>query len=197
MGARARLFEHPTVYSAWQAPFAREKFAPVERRLRGHESRRVLDVGCGTGTNAARFDGVDYVGVDINDRYLQVARRRFRGRFITADLTTYDVSMLGTFDTILVNSFLHHLPDADVARILARLAGMLTADGRVHILELVLPDQKSPAWFMARLDRGRFARPLPEWCALFSAAFEAAVIEPYTFGGNLWSMIYFQGGRKA
>ena len=74
MGARERLMEHPAVYAAWQAPFAAQKFAPVERALRAHDVRRVLDVGCGTGTNADRFKDADYVGVDINERYLEVAR---------------------------------------------------------------------------------------------------------------------------
>ena len=193
MGIRERLFEHPAVYRAWQAPFAEEKFAPVERRLRDREIRRVLDVGCGTGTNANRFKNAEYVGIDINERYLRMARTRFGGQFIQADLTTADLSSLGTFDTVLVNSFLHHLADADVERILTRLTGSLAPDGRVHILELVLPERVSPAWIMARLDRGRYARAFDRWRDLFSAVFEPSIVEPYYFGGKLWSMIYFQG----
>ena len=197
MGVRERLFEHPAVYRAWQAPFAEEKFAPVERRLRDREIRRVLDVGCGTGTNANRFKHVEYVGIDINERYLQMARARFGGQFVQADLTTADLSSLGTFDTVLVNSFLHHVADADVERILTRLTAALGPDGRVHILELVLPERVSPAWVMARLDRGRYARPLDRWREMFSAVFEPSVVEPYYFGGGLWSMIYFQGRLRA
>jgi SAM-dependent methyltransferase len=75
-----RILEHPAVYAAWQAPFASQKFAPVERHLAHHDVRRILDVGCGPGTNAPRFAGADYVGVDINERYLVIAREKFRGR---------------------------------------------------------------------------------------------------------------------
>jgi SAM-dependent methyltransferase len=191
--ARDRLMEHPAVYAAWQAPFAAQKFAPVERRLREREVRRVLDVGCGTGTNAARFDGVDYVGVDINERYLRMARARYSGMFVQADLTTSELASLGTFDTILVNSFLHHVSDEHVAAILSRLATLLAPDGRVHILELVHPPQMSLARMMAKLDRGRYARPVEKWGDLFRAAFEPVITEPYTFGGGLWAMVYFQG----
>jgi SAM-dependent methyltransferase len=196
MGAREWLFENPTVYSAWQAPFAASKFAPVERRLRSMTMRRVLDVGCGAGTNAARFANLDYVGVDINERYLKVARRRHRGRFINADLTQADLSGLGTFDTVLLNSFLHHVSDAHVERILAHIPPLLSADGRVHILELVLPERLSMARVMAQIDRGRFARPIDDWRRLFSAAFEPVVVEPYWLGGGLWSMVYFQGRAR-
>ena len=197
MGARERLLEHPAVYSAWQAPFAAQKFAPVERWLRDHTIRRVLDVGCGAGTNAAHFSGADYVGVDLNERYLQAARARFRGQFVQADLTSADLSSLGTFDMILANSFLHHVTDRDAERILAQLSPLLARDGTIHILDLVLPPRKSPAWMMARLDRGAYARPIERWRGLFGSAFAPILFEPYFFGGGLWSMVYFQGRRKS
>jgi len=191
-----RVLEHPAVYGAWQAPFASSKFAPVERQLAGREVRRVLDVGCGPGTNARRFAAADYVGVDINDRYLAIARNRYRGRFVHADLQTADLAGMGTFDTILVNSFLHHLPDDAVARVLHQLGPRLEPDGRVHLLELVDPERRSLAQMMARLDRGRFARPFAVWRRLFETHFESVSIEPYAFGGGLWSMVYFQGKRR-
>ncbi len=197
MGARERLMEHPSIYAAWQAPFAARKFAPVERWLRNHRVHRVLDVGCGAGTNAGHFSGVEYTGIDVNERYLQAASARFRGRFVRADLTSTDLSSLGTFDMILANSFLHHVSDSDAQRILAQLSPLLAADGTIHILDLVLPGRKSLAWIMARLDRGRYARPVEHWRALFGSAFEPITFEPYFFGGPLWSMVYFQGRRKS
>jgi SAM-dependent methyltransferase len=190
-----RLLEHPLIYAAWQKPFVAQKFAPVERALRREDLGRVLDVGCGPGTNAARFKDFDYVGVDINEQYLAIARSKHPGRFIQADLGSADLSALGRFDTILVNSFLHHLSDPAVERTLAQLQTLLDPAGKVHILELVLPQRRSLARMMARLDRGKYARPLSAWHALFCAYFEPLVEEPYDFGGGLWAMIYFQGRR--
>ena len=190
------MLEHPAVYALWQAPFAKWKFAPIERRIAGHAIRRILDVGCGPGTNAARFDGADYVGVDINDHYLAIARSKYRGRFVQADLARADLAPLGRFDMILVNSFLHHVHDPDVERILGQLSQMLSEGGRVHMLELVLPERKSLAWMMARLDRGRFARPLEQWRDMFARAFHPTVEEAYMLGGGLWSMVYLQGQRR-
>ena len=104
-----RLLEHPLIYAAWQAPFVAQKFAPVERALRRSEIRRVLDVGCGPGTNAARFDGIDYVGVDINERYLAIARSKYPGRFVQADLENGSPWPLGEerFGAIVVTNYLH------------------------------------------------------------------------------------------
>ena len=101
------LLEHPLVYSVWQAPFVEQKFAPAQRRLRNMAIRRVLDVGCGPGTNAKRFQHAEYVGIDINERYLAVGRSKYQGQFIHADLEISDLSSLGAFDTIVVNSSCH------------------------------------------------------------------------------------------
>ena len=192
-----RVMENPVVYRLWQAPFAQRKFAPVERQLGRGTIGRVLDVGCGPGTNAARFAGGDYTGIDINAEYLTMARATYQGRFVQADLAVEVPPGLGSFDTIIVNSFLHHLPDTAVANVLAQLRTLLAPEGRVHILELVIPTRFSLATPMARMDRGRYARTLAAWQKLFDATFETVVFEPYHFGGGLWAMVYFQGKGPA
>ena len=192
-----RVMEQPWVYRLWQAPFADRKFEPVQRQLNLKRPRRVLDVGCGPGTNAPRFHGADYVGIDINDHYLQLGRTRHPGLFVQADLSTADLSHLGRFDVILVNSFLHHLPDDGVAHILSRIPKLLDTDGRVHILELVMPGKRKLATVMARLDRGRYARTQEEWKTIVRATLRAGQsIEPYMLGKWLWAMLYFQGRVK-
>jgi hypothetical protein len=50
---------------------------------------------------------------------------------------------------------------------------------------------------MARLDRGRYARPLAAWRDLLVAHFDPLVFETYSVGGGLWAMLYFQGGGKS
>ena len=192
----ARVMEDPRVYAIWQAPFAQQKLAPLERHIGDRRVKRILDVGCGPGTNAERFRDAEYVGVDINDRYLTTARARYRGQFVQADLASAELSDLGTFDTILVNSLLHHLSDSEVTSLLTRVTHLLDADGRVHVLELVQPDRLSVPSLMAYLDRGRYARRIDHWRTLLNASFEPLVVEPYTFGGGLWAMIYFQGRAR-
>ena len=191
-----RLMEQPWVYYLWQAPFADRKFRPVQQQLASTSPRRVLDVGCGPGTNATRFAGADYVGVDINEHYLEMGRTRYPGTFVQADLSSADLSHLGRFDVVLVNSFLHHLSDEGVEHILSRIPGLLAADGRVHILELVLPHRASLATLMARLDRGRYPRAVAAWITIFERHFDPVVVQPYMLGKWLWAMLYFQGKAK-
>jgi SAM-dependent methyltransferase len=191
-----RLLESSLVYRAWQAPFADQKFRPVRRFIDARPPARVLDIGCGPGTNARHFLGSDYVGVDINEDYLALARRRYSATFVCADLAADRLPVLGRFDLVLVNSVLHHLADDAAERVLHQAAQCLTDDGSAHVLELVMPDASSPARLMARLDRGRFARSLTAWQELLARRLNTVVFEPYSFGGGLWSMVYFQGRAK-
>ena len=128
-----RAFEHPLVYRTLQAPFRERKLAPVLRRLRGHPEMRVLDVGCGPGTNAAHFCGMQYTGIDINPEYIANAQRRFPGRFLVGDVTNPSVLPAEQFDCVLLNSLMHHLDDASVDGLLGRLGRFLAARGAMHI----------------------------------------------------------------
>jgi SAM-dependent methyltransferase len=195
----APLLEQPLVYRLWQAPFARRKLEPFLAHTDIARLGRVLDVGCGPGTNAALFLRADYLGVDWNDTYIRYARRRHPGRFVTADARAFQVAPGELFDGILVNSLLHHLGDQDVRKVLSNLGSLLAAGGAIHILELVLPAEPGPARLLARLDRGESARPLEAWRTLFAEAFATDVFEPYTVGGlgiSLWHMVYFKGRRN-
>jgi trans-aconitate methyltransferase len=191
--------ESPVVYRLWIAPFVEQKLRPIRAHIELTRVRRVLDVGCGPGTNTSLFSGSDYLGIDINESYIESARRRHRRTFVTADVTTYRVADHERFDLILVNSLLHHLDDSSTVGLLEHLSGLLTDDGLVHVLELVLPDGASVARFLARHDRGKFARPLDRWSSLLGSVLKPVLIEPYGVGVpgvTLWNMVYFMGRAK-
>lgn len=195
----ARVMENTLAYRLWQAPFADEKFAPIAAHNDLQRVRRVLDVGCGPGTNAAYFAHADYTGIDMNDAYLEHARRKFGRTFIAADVTQYRVATSERFDFVLLNSLLHHIDDTGVEKLLAHLATLLSDDGHVHIIDLLLPDEASVARFLARADRGEYPRPMAQWREMFTKSFDAVVFEPFTLrrmGVDLWRLVYFKGRAK-
>ena len=196
MKSYARLMENTLAYRVWQAPFAERKLAPLYVHNDVAGARRVLDVGCGPGTNTAHFARAEYLGVDFNPAYIESARRRHGREFVVADVTKYESAPDQRFDLILANSFFHHIDTASARRILAHLATLLSDDGHVHVFDLVLPEGRSVSRFLARADRGEYPRPLDEWRELFTGAFEPVVFEPYPLGAagmTLWNMIYFKG----
>lgn len=196
----SRIMENTLAYRLWMMPFAEKKLAPVFANNDMRSVRRVLDVGCGPGTNTAHFAGSDYLGIDINSEYIQYARRRHGRSFVVADVTKYAVDPSQRFDFILVNTFLHHVDEAATRRILSHLATLLTVGGNVHIIELVLPPEPSIPRRLAEWDRGEYPRPLGEWRAIFCDYFDQVVWEPYTVGAlgtALWQFVYFKGRHRA
>ena len=192
----ADLMNHTWAYRAWQAPFAEAKLRPLFAHNDFSRVRRVLDVGCGPGTNAHHFANVDYTGLDINPGYIADARRRHGRDVRVADVTRLEQGSIEPADLVLVNSLLHHLDDDETHRTLASLPPLVAPGGAVHILDLVLPDTFSPARVLAKLDRGRYARPADAWRSIFRGHFVEQVFEPYVFSG-LWAMVYFRGSLSS
>ncbi len=196
----ARLMDNTLAYRVWQAPFAERKIAPLFEHTDVAAARRVLDVGCGPGTNAHHFEYAEYLGIDFNPAYIESARRRHGREFIVADVTTYEVAPDRRFDLILANSLFHHIDDAGTRRILAQLPTLLTPDGFVHIFDLVLPARPSVSRFLARADRGDHPRSAEAWRTLFTESLEPVVFETYPLGAaglTLWNMVYFKGRARS
>ena len=193
------IMNWPLVYKLWMAPQAERKFAPIARHNDLSRVRRVLDVGCGPGTNTHHFSSAEYLGIDWSQRYIRDARHRHNRQFLVADVSEYFVPPDQRFDFILLNSLIHHIDAAASRRILSHLNGLLTSDGSIHIVELVLPKAATLARAMARADRGKFPRGLDGWRKVFTEFFDEAVFEPFDLkycGVTVWNLVYFKGYAK-
>lgn len=191
-----QIMENTHAYRLWQAPFVAQKLAPLVAHNGLGRVPRVLDVGCGPGINTPYFRNSDYWGVDWNPEYIECTRRRFQRNFVVADVTRYTVSPGERFDFILVNSFLHHIDASNLYRLLSHLGTLLTDGGHVHLLDIMLPAQASTMRFLARMDRGKFVRPVKKWLEMVQQTYESAAIVHFdlkAFGTALWNMVYFKG----
>jgi len=193
------LLEQPFLFNLSQIPFTRQKFARILKHNDLSKARSVLDVGCGPGTNAINFAHTAYSGIDINPRYIELARRRFHRDFLVADATSYRAPEGARYDFILVNSFLHHIDTHHVSRILEHLSTLLAPDGYLHCIELVLPERNGIPLLFAKIDRGRFARPLSSWQQLFQLHLQTETLEAFSighFGCRIMDLVYFKGRAK-
>lgn len=134
----------------------------------GHSGGRLLDVGCGPGTNAALLHGWNYLGVDLNPKYIETAHQRYpEKRFAVADATQLNVE--GTFDVVLINSLMHHLDDAGCLNLLLSLHALLADSGFIVIQEPLVPETgKRIQNFLMDQDRGDHFRRLDHWRELFA-----------------------------
>jgi ubiquinone/menaquinone biosynthesis C-methylase UbiE len=107
------LVEAHRYSSEWHIPMAAD-FASAG-------GLKVLEIGCGLGTDGAQFAeaGADYTGVDLTDAAVELARKRFElfalpGKFQTADAENLDFAD-DSFDLVYSHGVLHHTPDTKKA----------------------------------------------------------------------------------
>src|SRR5918912_596483 len=111
MGTRAfyeRVEEHR---------YAKEWHIPAAARFDEARGLRVLEIGCGLGTDGAQFAraGAVYTGVDLTDAAVELARKRFEldnlpGCFRTADAENLDFADQ-SYDLVYSQGGLHHPPE--------------------------------------------------------------------------------------
>src|SRR6476619_2206042 len=101
--------------------YSKEWHIPAAAGFENSKNLRVLEVGCGLGTDGAQFAkaGADYTGVDLTDAAIDLARRRFELFGLTGKLQVADAENLDfpdeSFDVVYSHGVLHHTPDIDAA----------------------------------------------------------------------------------
>jgi SAM-dependent methyltransferase len=108
--------------------------ALIRRDLVLGQGRRTLDLGCGPGAFASLFAGDDYVGLDMNARYIDHARHHCPGAFVVGDARRTDLPD-ARFDQVLIFGMLHHLDDDATRQVLAECRRLLVKGGRILAIE--------------------------------------------------------------
>lgn len=104
---------------------------------------KVLDVGCGTGAQLARYVEAGCVasGVDLSPSMLAKAQERFGD---SADIRLADATELpyddASFDVVLASLFLHELAPDFRRGVVAEIARVLRADGTAVIVDFGVGD---------------------------------------------------------
>jgi ubiquinone/menaquinone biosynthesis C-methylase UbiE len=132
---------------------------------------RTLDLGCGPGAFADLFAAGDYVGVDLNPRYIDHARATHKGAFIVGDARRVELPD-GRFDQVLIFGLLHHLPDDDVRAVLSECKRLLVRGGRVLVIEDIptISRLNLVGHLIHRVENGEFIRPVEHYRRLYSGA---------------------------
>ena len=101
--------------------YEKEWHIPEAAQFANARGLRVLEIGCGLGTDGAQFAkaGADYTGVDLTDAAIELARKRFelfglKGEFRVADAENLEFPD-ESFDVVYSHGVLHHTPDINAA----------------------------------------------------------------------------------
>ena len=101
--------------------YEKEWHIPTAADFQSTRGLRVLEIGCGMGTDGAQFAkaGAIYTGIDLTDAAVELARKRFQvsglpGEFRVADAERLDFPD-ASFDLVYSHGVLHHTPDIEAA----------------------------------------------------------------------------------
>jgi len=115
----------------WTAPF----LAP----LREAGVRTILELGCGTGNDAARLAGEGYLvtAIDLSGEAIGQAKAKFgsMARFMVADMTQRLPFPDEGFDAVMSNVAMHMFPDS-VTRALFAEMGRLVRTGGLFVFHV-------------------------------------------------------------
>jgi len=143
----------------------------------------IVDFGCGVAGILPFLDAIQYVGVDVDENYIERARHVHgeRGTFMSADLLTVSSDAFPKADIVLVRGFLHHLDDGHAEAILKLAAEVLKPDGRLITIDPVKIEGQNPiARLLISLDRGSHIRFEKGYRALIEQAFSPERLESRT-----------------
>lgn len=171
-----RLLKHPPLYALFQTVIGakRARKRCILQYARPRDGERVLDVGCGPGFVVDYLPNVRYVGVDIDERSVQYARKRYghRAEFHCVELTKENVGDYGTFDIVMLNGVLHHIDDQGVLVLLEWLSNCMGPGARLMTLDGCYRQRMSSIGrYLLRRDRGRHVRPSHKYARIAEKVF--------------------------
>src|SRR3954463_10067011 len=104
-----------------QHRYEKEWHIPDAANFAATRALKVLEIGCGIGTDGAQFAraGADYTGIDLTEAAVDLARKRVAVSGLKGDFRVSDAEKLDfaddSFDLVYSHGVLHHTPDIDAA----------------------------------------------------------------------------------
>lgn len=170
-----KILDIPNAYELWSKVHLPPR-AKLIRKLSGVKpGARVLELGCGPGTTRLYFKDCDFYGIDLSEAYVAYAAKRYgnaaqRGRqtqFLVGDVTNDAMhsELNGSFDLVLLNGCLHHLPPEVAEGSLRSMKRFVKAGGAAMIVDQVWPEETDPPSLskflrskLIQMDRGKFTK---------------------------------------
>lgn len=151
------------------------RFLFVEKYVRPRDGDKILGIGCGPGYILEYLPSVEYLGFDMNQKYIENATKRFgnRGTFVCKKLSRELSEELSAFDIILAIGILHHLDNDEAVQLFELAISTLKPGGRLITLDgCYMKGQPWIATLILSKDRGKYVRTKDEYVSLASKLFK-------------------------
>ncbi len=166
-----KILDLPSVYAKFQEVIAKNDYRKwmLNQYIGTTENKRILDLGCGTADILDYFDNAkQYVGIDINEKYITDNRKRFANRkecsFFCGDLNAYLEKEDQSFDLVLMMGVMHHISDEEVEKTMISVKRIIS-EGGVFVSDdcCYTKGMSIIARLLCMMDRGRYVRYADEY----------------------------------
>jgi len=152
-----------------------------------NDSKKVLDIGCGTGEFANLFSKFDYYGIDISIKYIKYAAENNKGNFKVMDATKLEFPD-NNFNYILIMAILHHLDDDRISKVLLEARRVLKPGGKILIMEdaKIAKLENLAIKFFQKFDKGDFIRTPEQYNNIVKKYFVVSSKQAFRNGGCIY-----------
>jgi len=104
-----------------QHRYEKEWHIPAAAEFASTRGLRVLEIGCGVGTDGLQFAraGASYTGIDLTEAAVDLARKNFESAGMPGEVRASDAENLDfaddSFDIVYSHGVLHHTPEIEAA----------------------------------------------------------------------------------
>ena len=158
---------------------------------------KVLDFGCGTGSNSKLFNPDDYIGAEVDYSRIESSFKNYpKYKFEKIPIINSSKDKLpwkdNSFDIVFISLCLHHISAKICKLIFKELRRVLKSNGKIIGIEPALINGKYFSNILMNiLDAGDYILPPNKYKDMYqSESFKATDINVVkTFGYNLWQYI--------
>ena len=118
--------------------FDKLRYLPKLVNFNGYKGKKMLEIGCGVGTDLVRFamGGVEVTGIDLAEVSINLAKDNFSQRGLEADLRQMngeDLDFEGeSFDVVYAHGVLQYTADAD--KMITEMVRVVRPEGEVIMM---------------------------------------------------------------
>ena len=142
------------IYDTFTEPFNAGLRQMALRMIPPQPGMRVLEVGCGTGTNIQKYSqaGCEVFGIDLSPAMLAEAQRKLGPEvgLHRADATGLPYAG-GVFDLVIAMLTLHEMPNASRPGVLNEMQRVLRTDGQLLLIDFLPGSLRFPKGYGIRL----------------------------------------------
>jgi SAM-dependent methyltransferase len=190
-----QILNFPIVYKSMQSAggFFSARIKAIDEFLVLKKGAKIIDIGCGPGNIIEHLpDGIDYVGFDIDQTYINYANRHYhkKGRFFCRRFDDSAAKEFAHVDLVMMNGVLHHISDQELNITLQCISRVLKSGGQLFSHDGCYRNGQSAfrKWMLDN-DRGKYVRDISGYRKVLSSAFSNVELHlreeysrvPYTF----------------